>query len=84
MRFPRVFGHFFSVVFVRSRCCVDFACVAILLFSGPKLEVLLFLARFMLEGPFRLHFDGILLVSLSFRRLSSFRAAFRRASMCQP
>ena len=24
VRFPRVFEHFFSVVFVRSRCCVDF------------------------------------------------------------
>ena len=46
MRFPRVVEHFFSVVLVRSRCCVDFACVAILLFPGPKLEVLLFFSAF--------------------------------------
>ena len=39
VRFPRVFEHFFSVVFVRSCFFADFACVAILLFSGPKLEV---------------------------------------------
>ena len=42
MRFPRVFEHFFSVVLVRSCFFADFARVAILLFSGPKLEVLLF------------------------------------------
>ena len=33
-------------MFVRSRCCVDFACVAILLCLGPKLEVLLFFSAF--------------------------------------
>ena len=39
VRFPRVFEHFLSVVVVRSCFFADFACVAILLFSGPKLEV---------------------------------------------
>ena len=46
VRFPRVFEHFFSVLFVRSCFFTDFACVAILLFSGPKLEVLLFFRAF--------------------------------------
>ena len=74
VRFPRVFEHFFFDVFIRSCFFADFACVAILLFSGPHSRFCCFLVCFMLEGPFRLHFHGLfvvfVLLFLYFRRAS--------------
>ena len=46
VRFPRVFEHLFSAFVFRSCFFADFACVAILLFWGPKLEVLLCFSAF--------------------------------------
>ena len=48
--FSSGFEHLFSACVFRFCFFVDFGCVAMLLFSVPQL--LLFLARFMLEGPF--------------------------------
>ena len=60
MRFPRVFEHFFFDVFIRSCFFADFACVAILLFSGPKLEVLLFFSVFYAGGAVSTAFSRVI------------------------
>ena len=87
MRFPRVFEHFFSVVFVRSCFFADFACVAILLFSGPKLEVLLSISAFYagravstaFSREFRRFLVAVSVLSQSIRRavLTAFLRGFR-------
>ena len=44
--FPRVFEHFFSLFWFVLALLLIFACAKILLFSGPKLEFLLFWSAF--------------------------------------
>ena len=88
MRFPRVFEHFFYVVFVRSCLFANFACVAILLFSGPKLEVLLFFSALYagravstaFSRVIRRFFVAVSVLSQSIRKavLTSFLRGFRR------
>ena len=88
MRFPRVFEHFFSVELVRSCFFADFACVAILLFSGPKLEVLLFFSTLYagravstaFSRVIRRFFVAVSVLSQSIRKavLTAFLRGFRR------
>ena len=88
MRFPRVFEHFFSVVLVRPCFFADLACVAILLFSGPKLEVLLFFSALYagravstaFSRVIRRFFVAVSVLSQSIRKavLTAFLRGFRR------
>ena len=72
VRFPWVFEHLFSASVFRSSFFADFAHVAILFFSGPKLMVLLFVgalyaARAVLTAFLHVLRRYLLLLFLSFR-----------------